>query len=82
MAAGLPVIASPVGVNSEIVDHGITGFLASSTEEWVKYLRILKDDLELRRTMGLAGRRIVEKKYSLEIVSPKLVSILKEAVKA
>jgi len=82
MAAGLPVIASPVGVNSEIVDHGITGFLASSTEEWVKYLRILKDDSELRRTMGVAGRRIVEKKYSLEIVSPKLVSILKEAVKA
>ena len=82
MAAGLPVIASPVGVNSEIVDHGISGFLASSTKEWVKYLGILKGDPELRRTMGVAGRRIVEKKYSLEIVSPKLVSILKEAVKA
>jgi glycosyltransferase involved in cell wall biosynthesis len=82
MAAGLPVIASPVGINTEIVDHGITGFLASTTEDWVKYLRILKDDSELRRTMGIAGRRIVEEKYSLEMVAPKLISIFKEAVEA
>ena len=82
MAAGLPVIASPVGVNSEIVDHGISGFLASSTKEWVKYLGILKGDPELRRTMGVAGRGIVEEKYSLEKVAPKLVSILKEAAEA
>lgn len=82
MAAGLPVIASPVGVNSEIVDHGISGFLASNTKEWVKYLGILKSDPELRRTMGVAGRGIVEEKYSLEMVAPKLVSILKEAAEA
>ena len=82
MAAGLPVIASPVGVNSEIVDHGISGFLASSTKEWVKYLGILKGDPGLRRTMGVAGRGIVEEKYSLEKVAPKLVSILKEAAEA
>jgi len=82
MATGLPIIASPVGVNSEIVDHGISGFLASSTKEWVKYLGILKGDPELRRTMGVAGRGIVEEKYSLEMVAPKLISILKEAAEA
>ena len=82
MACGLPVVASPVGINKEIVEHGVNGFLASSTEEWVKYLGILKGDPELCRTMGVAGRGIVEGKYSLEMVAPKLVSILKEAVKA
>ena len=82
MACGLPVVASPVGINKEIVEHGVNGFLASSTEEWVKYLGILKGDPELCRTMGVAGRGIVEEKYSLEKVAPKLVSILKEAAEA
>ena len=82
MACGLPVVASPVGINKEIVEHGVNGFLASSTEEWVKYLGILKGDPELCRTMGVAGRGIVEGKYSLEMVAPKLVSILKEAAEA
>ena len=79
MAAGLPVIASPVGMNSEIVDHGVNGFLASSTDEWIKYLEILKEDLDLRRTMGAESREKVEKIYSLKVVAPKLISIIKEA---
>jgi glycosyltransferase involved in cell wall biosynthesis len=79
MACGLPVIASPVGVNRNIVEHGVNGFLAGNEKEWIEYLEILKDDTALRSVMGASGREKIEKKYSLEVVAPKLVSILKKA---
>lgn len=81
MAAGLPVIASPVGINREIVDHGLNGFLARDTEEWVQYFKLFKGDLHLRRKMGAEGRKKVEEQYSLPVVVPRLIKILKEAVK-
>ena len=79
MAAGLPVIASPVGVNSEIVEHGVNGFLARDTNEWIKYFEILKDDPDFGRKMGAKGRKKVEKNYSLDVIAPRLISIFKKA---
>jgi glycosyltransferase involved in cell wall biosynthesis len=81
MACGIPVIASPVGVNSKIVQHGMNGFLAQSSEEWVHYLRMLKQDKELREKFGLAGRMLVEEKYSLHVTAPQLLNIFKSAIK-
>ena len=80
MACGLPIIASPVGMNKEIVDHGINGFLAENITEWIKYIELLKDDSELRGRMGKAGREKVEKYYSLKSTGPRLVKLLREAV--
>jgi len=77
MACGKPVIASPVGVNTEIVQHGINGFLANNSEEWIQYLHILKNDPDLRNKMGLAGRKLVEEKYSLQANGPRLAAIFK-----
>jgi glycosyltransferase involved in cell wall biosynthesis len=82
MAAGLPVIASPVGVNSEIVEHGVNGFLARDTKEWIKYFEVLKGHPDLGREMGARGRKKVEEKYSLDVIAPRLISIFKEAVQA
>ena len=82
MAAGLPVIASPVGVNSEIVEHGVNGFLARDTKEWIKYFEVLKGRPDLGREMGARGRKKVEEKYSLDVIAPRLISIFKEAVQA
>lgn len=82
MACGLPVVASPVGVNSEIVDHGVNGFLAREDREWVRTLTLLRDDGDLRLAMGRAGREKVERAYSLEVVAPKVVKILKEVAGA
>lgn len=65
MAAGLPVIANPVGVQVEMVRHGETGYLARTPEEWIAAVRRLSDDTELRRRMGRAGRRLVETRYSV-----------------
>jgi glycosyltransferase involved in cell wall biosynthesis len=79
MACGLPVIASPVGANKQIVDHGVNGFLAETPEQWAKALQILLDDASLRQRMGEAGRKKVEQKYCLHVTGPKLVAFLKKA---
>jgi glycosyltransferase involved in cell wall biosynthesis len=66
MAAGLPVVANPVGVHCEMVRPGETGFLANTPDEWVGAVRTLAADPDLRRRLGSAGRRLVEQRYSLE----------------
>ncbi|MFA5863115.1 MAG: glycosyltransferase family 4 protein [Phycisphaerae bacterium] len=77
MACGLPVVASPVGVNTHIVEDGINGFLAQNPSDWIRALMVLKNDAALRKRMGQAGRLKVEKEYCLQVTAPKLVSILK-----
>jgi glycosyltransferase involved in cell wall biosynthesis len=75
MAAGLPCVASPVGVNREIVSAGLTGFLPSSPGEWEEALRRLLSDAECRRRFGDAGRRRVEERYERSIVSRRIVEL-------
>jgi glycosyltransferase involved in cell wall biosynthesis len=78
MACGIPVIASPVGVNAEIVEHGVNGLLASSDAEWVEALRTLLHDPALRARMGEAGRRKVERDYSLQVWGPRVAQLLRD----
>jgi glycosyltransferase involved in cell wall biosynthesis len=66
MAAGVPVVASPVGVNADIVRHGENGLLASTPDEWRDALASLAADPGLRRRLGEAGRATVEADFSLE----------------
>ena len=76
MACGLPVVASPVGVNSEIVEHGVNGFLAETDEEWRSAIETLLADADLRRRMGTAGRKKVEEHYSLQVWGPRVAQML------
>jgi glycosyltransferase involved in cell wall biosynthesis len=75
MACGLPVVASPVGVNRDIVSQGITGFLATSTDEWRSFLSRLIADADLRHRLGTAGRKRAEEEYSLAVQAPRLVDL-------
>jgi glycosyltransferase involved in cell wall biosynthesis len=79
MALAVPAIVSPVGVNTEIVDHGRNGFLAATQADWVAGLERLLTDPSLRRHMGEAARTTVEDRYSARVVVPKVARILKEA---
>ena len=79
MAAGRPVIASPVGANAQVVRHGVNGFLADTTEEWTNALRTLASDPALRQRMGAEARRTVQDRYSAAIVAPRLAAILQQA---
>lgn len=80
MALGLPTVASPVGMNSEVIRHGDSGFLANEEREWVEALDRLLSDPDLAGRVGAAGRRRVEERYSLRVVSRRLVEILNELV--
>jgi glycosyltransferase involved in cell wall biosynthesis len=75
MACGVPVVASPVGVNNEIIKDGVNGFHAATQAEWLEKLSLLAHDEELRRSMGQKGRETVEKNYSLRIWAPRLASL-------
>jgi glycosyltransferase involved in cell wall biosynthesis len=81
MSCGLPVIASPIGANCAVVEQGVNGFLANSTEDWVKALTALQGDLALRERMGKAGRLKVEAQYCIQVTAPRLVALLQSTVK-
>ncbi|MDD5120694.1 MAG: glycosyltransferase family 4 protein [Candidatus Omnitrophica bacterium] len=80
MACGLPVIASPVGVNSEIVENHINGFLAETDQQWYDSLIALYKNINLRKRMGEAGRSKVSSKYSLQAKAHDLAAILNKAI--
>jgi glycosyltransferase involved in cell wall biosynthesis len=79
MACGLPVVASPVGVNAQIVNEGVNGFLADGSSEWRDHLEVLISDATTRRDMGQAGRLMVEEKYSVQAIAPRLAVLLNQA---
>ncbi len=79
MAAGRPVIASPVGANRQVVRHGETGFLAESADEWAEALRALARDPALRARLGGAARLSIADGYSVDAVTPRLAAILADA---
>ncbi len=66
MALAIPTIMSPVGVNTEIIQDGKNGYLASDMDEWVKKLSLLIDSGKLRETIGSKGRETVVSKFSIE----------------
>lgn len=66
LSLGIPAVVSPVGVNSEIVEHGINGYLCSGENEWYEALATLISNVSLRIRMGKAGRRKIEEKYSVK----------------
>lgn len=80
MACGVPVVASPVGVNSVIVDHGQNGFLAVDHADWVSALNTLRDDRGLAARMGAAGRRKVEAHYSLQVTGPRFAACMVDMI--
>lgn len=79
MACALPVVASPVGVNSELVIPRVNGALATTAEDWINALEPLVCQAGLRQAMGAAGRRKVEKTYCLQVQAPRLAGLLRQA---
>jgi glycosyltransferase involved in cell wall biosynthesis len=77
MASGLPVIASDVGANSNIIKTDYNGFLVNSTSQWIFALNLLLKDKCLRKKMGINGRKIVADKFSLQKTAAEYVKYLK-----
>lgn len=76
-SVGIPVVCSPVGVNSSIVGDGVTGFFANNSTQWYEKITTLIKDKTLRLKLGEVARRKVQEEYSLKVCAPKLLSVLK-----
>ncbi len=82
MACGLPSVLSAVGVNKEIIEQGKNGFLARNDEEWFDYLCQLIEDKNLRTSIGKAGRKTVEEKFSVMALRDKYLQVFKDVKSA
>ena len=77
MACGVPVVVSPFGMNSEILGYGKVGFGPSDDCGWIESISYLLDNLSHGHQMGLAGRKVVEERFSLRSLAPRMATFLK-----
>ena len=77
MAVGIPAVASPVGINRQLILEGENGFSAETEAQWIEKLSLLIENPDLRRRMGNMARAGALDKYSFEISTPKLIKVLK-----
>jgi glycosyltransferase involved in cell wall biosynthesis len=75
LALGIPAVASPVGVNKQIIDQGVNGFLAGTEEEWLDALRRMVSDFEFRQKAGRAGKEKMLQHYSIRAIRPSFISL-------
>lgn len=75
LAIGIPAIASPIGVNKEIIEEGINGYLATSESEWKGGIEKLIHDSTLRSEMGRNGRLKIVENYSIQANSDSFISL-------
>ena len=75
LSLGIPAVASPIGVNKQIIQQNINGFLCETNEEWYVALEKLLQDKTLRATMGSVGRKKVEKNYSVKSNAENFLSL-------
>lgn len=81
MAAAIPSVATPIGINSELIHDGVNGYLASEPEEWEEKMYLLLTNSELRQKMGLAGRELFDQNYSSKIAFDMLQKIILDRLK-
>lgn len=78
MGMGIPTVASPVGITSDLIMHNVNGQLATSVEEWFQALNLLVNDSDIRMKFSLGARRTVEQSYSLQVWGPRLALLFDE----
>ena len=80
MAAGLPVIVAPVGMNVDVLNKGEIGFSANSNDQWRQTLEALYYDHQLQLSMGDAGRSVIEQFYNADKLADDLAKIFRSLV--
>ena len=80
MGLGIPAVCSPVGINTDLISDGDNGFLAHSAEEWITKLTLLLRSPQLRRKLGLAGRKTVEERFSAASQVPRVHEIFRSVI--
>ncbi len=75
MSTAIPVVVSPIGMNIEVLNHGLIGYAAESHDDWFDALTMLYQNQQLASEMGETGRRIIIENYSRRVVSEKIANI-------
>jgi glycosyltransferase involved in cell wall biosynthesis len=78
-SAGLPVVASPVGTNSEYVNDGTTGFLVTDTRQWIDRITELIENPDLRKIMGREGRGYAQN-FDISAIGERLAELIRECL--
>jgi glycosyltransferase involved in cell wall biosynthesis len=78
MSVGVPAVVSYTPTNAEAIENGINGFLVNSEEEWIEKLSLLIENPDIRRRIGMAGRRTAEEKFSVRVNAPRILSVLRK----
>ncbi len=81
MSVGKPAVMSAVGMNVDIIQHGVNGYIPVGEEEWFKVLSELIESPELRKKIGEKGREIVLEKYSFESQKHRVLEVYQKACK-
>ncbi len=81
LSVGIPVVCTPVGINSDIVKDGENGFWATTAQAWIDRLSTLVEDPALRGQMGRKGVETVEEGYSLKVTSVKFFRVIEGLVR-
>lgn len=76
MGLGIPAVMSNVGMNKEVIEHGINGMLATTEKDWEQILCLLIENEFLRKEIGFAGRATIEKKYSIQAWKDKWLELV------
>ena len=76
LAVGIPAVASPIGVNADILQGDRVGFAAESSAQWFESLHVLLGDVHLRRRLGSQGRELIRQQFSIEANAPRLERVL------
>ncbi len=80
MAVGAPFVSSWVGGAREFVVDGENGLVAHTDADWYRHLKSLLESQALRRKLSQNGRRLVERKYCLEVQGPRVAQFVDEAL--
>ncbi len=75
-SAGVPAVASPVGMNSQVITPGVNGYLASTRDEWVECLSALLRDASKRGEMSARAREAFRAAYTREINADRWLRLL------
>ena len=82
LAAGRPCVVSPVGMNREVLAQAEVGLAATSSGEWVAALSAILADRAGAQQFGIAGRALVERRYSLEALTPRMAGLIRRLATA
>ena len=79
MTLGIPAVCTPLGSNPDVVEHGRTGFLADTPEEWLGHLTTLVEDGALRAEMGARAAEVAAERYTLQANAERIVAAFRSA---